>query len=476
MQSIVEAVLKYALDNPAKVCLIDENVSYTYGEVAELVKSYCSYLKEEGVTKGDKVVVECTQNARFLIIDLALELLGAVFVPVEMNVSEDRLNSILDETNSTTHFSMARINQIEIESATLDEFDFPDGDEIAEILYTTGTTGKSKGIVLTHKNNVAVAQNIIGGTKMKADNVELIPLPISHSHGLRTCYANFLNGSSVVIVNGVMRVKKWIKMLREYKITALDLSPTAARALIKVTRGNMDEFKELLDYVEIGTAALDEDLKGSLCELLPNTRLYNFYGSTESGRVSTYDFNSEKGLMSCIGYPSVNAKFVVTDEQRNPIKSSEDNMGMLAISGPMNMKEYFMAPELTEQTLKDGYILTNDIVYIDQTGKVYMVGRQGSVINYMGIKIAPEEIESVAVKFDSIADCACVPAKDSNGFEVPKLFVVVDKNEVFDKQAFREFLRQELDSNKLPQIIEEIDEIPRAGNGKILRNKLIQIV
>ena len=477
MKSIVEAVFGHASENPERMCIIDEQCALTYKEVCGRTMAVAEYLRGMGAKKGDMVIVECTQDARFLIADLALEIMGAVFVPVEMNVSSERLESIKTETGAEIYISGDKMP--EFEELSLAEWDgsfpeFPESSSVAEILYTTGTTGKAKGIVLTHANNIAVAENIIDGTKMKPLNVELVPLPISHSHGLRTSYANLLNAGTIVIVNGVMRVKKWIKLLKEYNVTSLDLSPTAARALIKVTRGNMKEFEESLDYIEIGTAALDEDLKTSLCELLPLSRLYNFYGSTEAGRVCTYDFNAEKGLVNCIGYPTQNATFAVTDEDRKPIKSDIDNMGLLAIKGSMNMAKYFKAPELTKDALRDGYILTNDIGYIDENGKVYMIGRKGSVINYMGIKIAPEEIESVADKYDGISDCACVPAKDANGFEVPKLFVVpCGSADDFDRQALRDFLKSQLEANKLPQIVETIDVIPRASNGKILRKELV---
>ena len=460
--------------NVEKYAVIDENSSITYGEFRNIILRYGQYLLSRGIQSNDNVVVECTQDIRYLAIDIALGLIGAVFVPTEMNVSDTRLSDILEETDAKLYISRSDVISIDDYEESWEGLKFPDEEENAEILYTTGTTGKSKGIVLTHANNYALAENIIDGTKMHIDNVELIPLPISHSHGLRTCYANLLNGSTVVLVNGVMRVKKWIELMKSNKVTSLDLSPTAARALLKVSRGNLDEYKGKLDYVEIGTAALDEELKNELCEVLPYTRLYNFYGSTESGRVCVLDFNNERGLKNCIGYPTKNAKFIVTDEDRNVIKSTEDEMGLLAIEGPMNMQGYYRAADLTSKTLKEGFVYTNDIGYIDDIGRVFVVGRKGSVINYLGIKIAPEEIETIALGCDLIKDCACVPANDNNGLEVPKLYVVLVNYEEDSIQKIREYLRISLESNKLPQIIESIDEIPRANNGKILRNKLIE--
>lgn len=481
--------MSMARSMPEKMCMIDDTGDYTYGDVYENVKKICCLLESKySIIKGDTIVVECNQKAKYLEIALACEWIGAIFVPVENKVVDDKIQDVIHEVEASLFISENE-HSVNIENIVYNqiyqvcndntvwsnECRLPDSNDVAEILFTTGTTGTPKGIVLTNKNDVAIAENIIYGTKMKKDNVELVPLPISHSHGLRTCYANLVNGGTVVLTDGVTRVKHIFELIDKYKITALDLSPSAARVLIKLSKGALSDYKEQIDFVQIGTAMLDEELKEQLCTLLCDSRLYNFYGSTESGRVCVLDFNLEQGKSGCIGHPARNAQFIITDENRNEIESSSDNMGLLAIAGPMNMKGYYKNQELTDSIMRDGYIFTNDMGYIDESGCVYVMGRADDVINYRGIKISPEEIEAPARKFPALVDCACVPQKDAMCGQVPKLFVVMEEGTETTQKEIITFLKEHLEENRMPKKIVFIEEIPRTSNGKILRKQLLEL-
>ena len=121
------------------------------------------------------------------------------------------------------------------------------------------------------------------------------------------------------------------------------------------------------------------------------------------------------------------------------------------------------------------YIYTKDLGYIDEDGYVYMLGRKDDVINFGGVKISPEEIESQVIKNDAIRDCACVPVDDAMTGQAPKLFIALEPDAEYDAKAFKSFLTKVLDANKQPKVIEVIDQIPRTFNGKIKRNILIEM-
>lgn len=484
-KSIVEIIANNALENPNQICIIDSNDNYTYGMFWEKILCASKYLKHMGINSNDCILVECTQDFSFLVCDFACNLLGAIFVPLEYQISDSNLFFIEKETNAKLIISSSiynteckRIDFLEVlkENNQYNDYEisFPSAESTAEILYTTGTTGKSKGVEITHKNNIALAENICFGTEMKQGNVELIPLPISHSHGLRCCYANFYQKGTVILTKGVVKVKKIFNLIETYTVTAMDLSPSAAQVLLRFSSGKLSQYDAQLDYIQIGTAMLSEELKEQLCELFPSVRLYNFYGSTESGRSCVLDFNSDNRKY-CIGRPTKHAHFIVTDNERNEIISSAENPGLLACSGSMNMKGYWKQPELTAETMKNGYIYTNDEGYIDGQGFVYVFGRNDDVINFMGIKIAPEEIEEIVRKYPEVKDCACVPLPDSTAGQVPKLFLVVKNKDEFDINKFMDYLKICIDKNKLPKQLEFIDMIPRTKNGKILRRKLVEV-
>lgn len=479
--SILEAIKYYSETAENKPAVIDSTAVYTYSQLYTKIREAAGALMKLGVSKGEYVVVECSQDAGYLILDFACELLGAVFVPVEKKAVESRVDEIFTETKAkciigvTDYTSIGTwysIADVLTDGTAVSEVEerLPDAVDVAEILYSTGTTGKPKGIVLSHRANVAVAENIKYGTEMDENTVEIIPMPLSHSHGLRTCYANLINGSCVVVIDGITNIGGFFKMIETYNVNALDISPTLGKLLVKIARKALEQYSNQFRYIELGTAVLDEELKEELKVLFPNTRLYNFYGSTEAGRSCAYDFNKED-YARCIGYPSRHAKFFVTDENKNKIDSSEDNLGLLAISGEMMMEGYFNSPELTAQTVIDGVIYTSDLGYIDDSGKVYVFGRADDVINYKGIKISPEEIEVVANQYEGVKDCACVPLEDKMCGQVPKLFISVHNSD-FDNKAFISYLKANLEATRVPTKVEIIDEIPRTSNGKLQRKKL----
>lgn len=142
------------------------------------------------------------------------------------------------------------------------------------------------------------------------------------------------------------------------------------------------------------------------------------------------------------------------------------------------MKEYFKAPELTAEAMPEGdYIYTKDMGYIDEEGYVYMLGRKDDVINFGGVKISPEEIESMVIKNELIADCACIPVEDPITGQAPKLYIQLDsaKADSYDAKEFKSFLAEVLDANKQPKFVEIIDQIPRTFNGKIKRKDLMAL-
>ncbi len=485
VQSIVEAIALHAQENPDKFCLADGRKELTYRGYWECILGYAKHLQELGVEKGDCVVVRNAQNIETLTTGLAIQLLGAVFVPMEKNVADNRIQEIAEAVNAKCYIAdkelelfcpydnMKEVLSYRDENADYTFFVFPEPMDMAEILFTTGTTGVSKGIELLHKNVIAVAENVIDGVEMEADNVELIPVPISHSHGLRRYYANMLKGGAVVILGSIVFIKVVLNCIEKYKVTAIDLVPAALTSLLKLSDGKLADFKDQIRYVQLGSAPIPETDKEELRQLLPKSRLYNFYGTTESGCSCILDFNAMKDKKNCIGRPTCHATFKFMDENGEPMEATKDNPGLLACAGDMNMVGYYKADALNRETIKNGYIQTQDLAYMGEDGLIYMLGRQGDVIETGGNKVSPVEIEEVAIKCEGVEDCACVPVDCPILGKKPKLYVVMEKGHSFDYVTIYQYLAERLEQYKVPKVIEEIDAIPRTYNGKIQRNKLI---
>lgn len=515
---LARAVSGYAQTAPDRRAVIDRRGVHTYRDLWQDICACALALEELGLKKHDRVVMECTQDEFFLAMNFACQLTGSLFVGVERRVAPDRLDEIISQTKPALVLTLkpagaklsgtgnapsmapgahVQCSEAHREPVYIDVKGFAsllekqresdldvmpdqaavmleqaDPEDTAEILFSTGTTGKSKGVVLSNRANVANAENIIAGTHMDKDSVEAVPLPVNHAHGLRTCYAHLLHGSTVIIAGGITLPRVLFDMMERYGADAMDLTPSAAQMLMKSSSEKLRGIAPRIKYIEIGAAFLPESTKQQLRKFFPDSRLYNFYGSSESGRTCCLDFSTDTDLPGCIGKPVPNAHFEIMDPDGNPMDSDAEHTGLLATAGPMNMTCYWGEPELTSETLRNGYLITSDLSYIDENGYIYVLGRADDVINYKGVKISPEEIEEVAIQSPMVSDCACVPVEDELAGQVPELYVVAADDCDFSEAGLLKFLRNRVDDNRMPRSVKLIDKIPRTYNGKILRREL----
>ncbi len=490
--SVLEAIFAHAKKNSSKICLVDDTREITYGEYIKQALILASRLKELGIKRDSKVLVEASQSIDFLSVQLALQILGAIFVPVVANCSAQKivdftnkvsatlliLNKLTDQRNSVINRRAIILKEL-IESSKMkepvDDIVFPKADDISEILFTTGTTGDEKGIVISFDNNIAIAENVISGVQMQEDNVEFILSPFNHSHGLRRYYANMVKGASVVMQSSVVFVKNVIEKIDKYHVNSMDLVPSALTAFLKLTQGALGNYKDSMRYIQLGSAPVLESDKEKLRALLPNTKLYNMYGSTESGVSCIYEFSNNTKI-NCIGKPAVNSTITVVDEQHKLILSSSRKPGYLACKSRANMLTYYGEENCAiSDVMHDGVVYSNDVVYFDVDGDLILLGRKGSIINIGGHKVSPLTIESIAITYEDIVDCACIPITNEELGQVPKLFVQLRDpalKDYFDKEKFRTFLSLHLEHFMLPRSIEFIDHIPRTYKGSLQRNLL----
>ena len=482
-ESIVEAVFSYASSQPDKLCLADDNGQATYSEYAAKIRRYASVFAGMGLKSGDTVIVEACQTINYLALQLAMQLIGVVFVPVEQKCAHNKMCSFADRAHAKAVISIkaideecvaekytyARMEELYADAVEYTDYKLPAASDVCEILFSTGTTGREKGIVITHSNNIALAENVINGVEMEKDNVEMIPSPMNHSHGLRRYYANMYNGCTVVLVGSLMNVRRFFDNIDTFGVNSMDLVPTALSILLKLSQNKFGEYKDRLRYIQFGAAPMIESDQNKICELLPNTRLYNFYGSTESGCIAIYNFNRSDYKKSCIGKPSHNANITIVDDDRNPIESNSENTGLLACKGGQNMLGYWEDEEETAKVLIDGIVYSNDIAYFDKDGEIILLGRKGDVINVGGMKVAPTEVESAVRLYEGISDCICIGVDDATSGKALKLLYVLNEGVELNTSKLRTFLMTKLENYKVPAKFEQVETIARTYNGKLNR-------
>lgn len=481
MNTIIEYIYNYGVEQPDKLAVIDTDKELTYKEYWNKILTTMAFIMKCGGCKGDKIIIKNSQNVEFLVILHAMNLLGAVAVPVEKSVNLPRVLELIEATDTKLFLGDMEVPGIDcytIEDAyAYDEspssYTFPQPEDESLILFTTGTTGKSKGILLQHMAELAVGRNIVQGIQMDKDNIELIPMPMNHSFGLRRYYGNIVNGSTTIIMDGVFFVKPIFEMLKKYSVTAVAVTPGALSILLKLTKDKLSEYKEQLHYFQFGGSPIPEGDKVRICELLPKSHMFNIYGTTEVGIACVLDFNSAENEHSSIGYPTPGTTFKIIDEAGDEkLDATRENPGFITYTSGTRMKCYYNEPDLTKNTLVEGYLQSSDLGFRDEKGRIYMLGRGDDVIISGGNKISPIEVEEVAMEVVGIDECICKGRKDPLIGAVPVMYVVV--NEEFSQERLQEHLLNHLEDFKRPRAIVIIDEVPKTYNGKIDRKVEIE--
>ncbi len=485
MDSIVSAVAEYAVSKPDTVAVIANDEKITYAELWKEVQGLATYINSFGFEKGSRIIVKSDSDIWFAVSCFAIHLSGNVHVPLEKTIGVGGIEDVVSQLGASMVISdvkpdgsfeyldsaCVRATGKEHYSDNL-QWAFPSSDMTCDIMFTTGTTGKSKGVVVSHRAVVAVTENVQYGAGIIENNIYLVPAPINHASAIRKLYVSMLTGTTVVLLDGFRDIKKFYKYIEDYGVTSILMPPAAVRMLLVLSKKQLARYSGQLHHIHTGSAAFPEADKELLCELLPETKLYFAYGSSEAGCVSMFDYSQHKGLISCVGKPNKNAHIFIVDDDRKEIQSSQSNQGLIAIKGDMTMTEYYNEPELTQEVLVDGVVYTNDMGYIDEEGFVYMVGRRGDVISIGGLKIAPTEVENIVLRFPGIAECACFAKEDRMGGCVPKLNIVLEKGADVDVNELKKHLAGYLEAFKIPKIVEKVEEIPKTANGKINRKVL----
>lgn len=481
MDTILHYIQKYAQTQPDTMAVCELRKSVTYKEYWSSIRKTAGVLMGMGIRKGDHVMLRCTQNIDYLTVFSALQYMQALVIPVEKSTSVERVLEIGGRVDSeclisdkeADGISSIKIKDIIARAKDADEADLelPGENDRSMLLFTTGTTGSSKGVVMLHRGDVGIAGNVIEGTSMKKGNVEIIPMPLNHSFGIRRYQSDMVNGGTVCLMDGMVFIGTLWKLVEKYGATSMAISPASLGMIFHLSDERIADYADQLDYIQIGSASLAEADKEKLLRLLPNTRLYNFYGSSEAGCACILEFSGNGNKTGCIGRPTVNSIVRFTDDAGNVVENgSPEAPALLSWGGSIVMEGYYNDPDLTAETLVGGYVRTKDLAYLDEDGDCILVGRADDVINYGGSKISPAEIEDLALGYEYIDDVAFTSISDTITGELPVILVI--QKDGYDEAEFERFLTDRLESYKLPRKYIYVDNIPKTFKGSVLRKEV----
>lgn len=491
-RTLVEAVLAHGNnigDHPA-IFFKDECISYKM--LADFVKSAARLLKKVGIRTGDKVLLSATSKPEYIIALLAVQAVHAIAVPVNKAAKVDTVTEIYefsdaklcltDNKHMPEHINVYSLKNLYKESLACESkeafiYNVPSMDSLAEILFTTGTTGKPKGVMQSYNAILANISNTRNGIKMKETDIVLHPLPLNHSFGMRVLRSILYIGASVVLQNGFAFAKETENNIKRFKCSGFVCVAAAMEVIYRQAQDKLSEIMGGLRYIEFSAGAVSVDMRKKLKKLLPNVELHNTWGSTETGGALFLCWSENENKLSSAGRGIGDICVKIVDENNKEIASSAEHVGRLAISGSMLMDGYYKAEELTKESIQSGWLLTNDVAYLDEEGYVYLLGRVDDIINVGGKKVSPVRIENVSQGYNGVRECACVGVSDPKGItdEMPILYVVPENGSGWNEKDFLLYLGKYLEGYEIPKKILFIDEVPKNYVGKtdrkVLRSK-----
>lgn len=478
-KTVVQRIFEFAEILPERLAIITEMENITYKGFADKIYRYNIFLHNIGIKAGDRVIVQADHTIDCVSLYYAVHLANGILVPVEKTAGIERIKTIENEVSASFVFSNLDIsynnwktykyledNSKEYCYTKLSDIVFPDINSPCEMVFTTGTTGKSKGVLITHKSISWYSYTVPKRIEMKEYNRMLITTPLNHAGGMRRTHMLLFNGCCVVYMDGMSDLCKYFECISKYNVTSLYLPPAAVRIILIQAGKELEKYRNQIDYVYSSSSALPEGDCKILRELLPDTRLYNAYEASETPGVSAYNYNVTGALKNCIGKANEGVEYGILIDS-NEITKKADVEGQICVKSPMNMNCYFNEKELTDSVFINDWFVSNDLGKLDKDGNCYYLGRKGDVINIGGYKISPIEVEEKALSSELVNECILIEKKD--GFGVGFLCLLIIPNENYEQSQLVNFLTNNLEAYKVPREIIRVSEVKKTFNGKIDR-------
>lgn len=480
-KSIVEIIRRKRVEDPNKTAFIINEEKISYLKLYEEMKSYASYLYRCGFKRGDFVLAKALCSKYYFIAMYGTFLAGGVFVPLEKDYSEKQFQSIKEEIgNCFLIISDSEVGEFQelncqclnysdfstILKETKDDFIELADNDLALIPFTTGTTGKAKGVCLPYRYFVETSF-YLEEIPYREKTVMMISIPLNHVFGIGRTSTTLCHGGTVVVCDGLNDLELFYKYIKYEGVNAFALTPSAINYLLALTKDQLLENKEQYEFFEIGGEKLPKALQERYIDTFKGVHLFIGYASTETGVISTYEFSKYGPTDNRVGRKTKEIKLL--DENGNEFMASKNHPGFIGFSASWIMISYYNAPEATEKAKKNDTILMSDYGYEDEEGYLCLAGRSGDVIISGAYKIDPTEVENAALSLGTINDCVCIGKKDEIFGYKAALLVVMKNNEVFSKSVIKKSLMNILENYKVPKAIEQVERIQRNKNGKIDR-------
>lgn len=496
--SMANGIREFARATPSRVAVIDGKRTQTYRQLDERSSRLAQHLLASGLRTGDRVAVLLGNRLEFPEIAAGIAKAGMVMVPLNPRLTASEASYIVSHSGARTVILDGGLSGIVapvidssgLSAVSLDNDElgarYEDVLEAAEstdpsvtvderdpfcITYTSGTTGKPKGVLISHRSRVLTIQMSALEWGLGTERTSAAVAPMYHGAGFAFGYAPVFTGGTVSMLNR-WDPRAFLELVQRDRVQSAFLIPTHAqgiRALGSEVLGSYDLGS--LDTLYFNAAALPWALKQWVMEAFPHCGVHELYGSTEAGIVTNLrpaDMHRKPGS---VGHPWFMTEVRVVDDSGNPIAPGQP--GELFSRSPYLMNGYLNDQEATDAcTTDDGFVTCGDIVVLDEEGYISIVDRKKDVIISGGTNIYPREVEEVLAGHPGVSECAVVGEENEEWGERVAAYVVLTPGSSTDPETLEEHCRRELAGYKIPRRWYIIDALPRNAGGKIVKRDL----
>lgn len=498
---IVKLLQEKAKDYPQKPAIIFKDRQITFVNLRDSVFKLADSFKNIGIKNGDKVAVYLPNNLEYIYSYLALWSLGATAVPLDFMLTQDELVSCLCHAEAKLLIAKSRENislnnlkekcpalknilelglpfsvQIEKGMNNIPQAQIEDKD-YAIIFYTSGTTGKPKGVLINYRQLEAPPKAMEYFVDLSAKDVVLCAVPFSHLGGLIYIQNMLYFGLTVILMEHFIPLE-FLKYIQNYKVNCFWIVPSMYYALLHSKEFEKFNLSSLRWIVTFGASSSPEALR-RFNQHCPQAQLLNGWGLTETNAPTTVIPLGSKKIDS-VGRPLPWVEVKIFSAEGGSASGGDEKdkelpqgqIGEIAVRGWVVTDGYYKDPQLTQETIRNRWFHTGDLGKFDSEGDLYIVGRKKEMIKVAGEIVFEPEVETALHRHPAVSEAAVIGIADALRGEVPKAFVVLKEGHNASEEDLRYFCRQHLAHFKIPHTFEFKESLPKNRTGKIDKEML----
>jgi len=485
---------------PQKTAVIFNGKITTYEQLNRRANRLANWLLREGFSHGDKICIMSENCPQFIEAAIALAKLGIAWVPVNYRFKEnevaflakdaDAKGFIVDSTRAelvgkvissvekitpekclvigeSVAEYMPSFEEVLLDSSPDEPPNNVRENDLLYIGYTSGTTGKPKGALISHRNRILSAFIAAAQYGITKAETTLIAPPLYHTATMANVIRSLYLGGRMVLLPR-FDILAVLKAIEKYRIASVTMVPTMINRIKGLAHEEFSRYDlSSLEMLITGASPLSTSSKEWILKNLPDVKLYEFYGATEAGLITVLYPEDQHRKVRCVGQPVIQTEISILDENRRDLPHGE--VGEIFIKSLTTIDSYHNLPEESKACFEGEFITLGDMGRLDEEGYLYIVDRKKEMIKSGGVNIFPREIEDTIMEHPAVREVAVIGVPDEEWGENVKAIIEASPEAKVTEQEIKEFCRVRIADFKVPKSVDFVTELPKSPYGKTLK-------